>query len=157
MAGSCAEPVRIAVLGGSVSCGNFASDRRDGPCPWPGVLNKNSKWLQGCKEQAFPAYLAAILKQRRSLVCGTGKPGSGDTPTSRAAATGAGAINNKKRWGEVVVENMCKRACGSDFFVQTLAGNRSLLAPGYDVVVVEVAQSDQGHVTTAPDGESIVL
>jgi len=154
MAGSCAEPVRIAVLGGSVSCGNFASDRRDGPCPWPGVLNKNSKWLQGCKEQAYPAYLAAILRQRRRLACGTRYPDKSSTPTNgmTAAASIVGA-KGSQCWGDVVVDNMCKRACGSDYFVQTIAGNRSLLALGYDVVVVEVAQNDQGHVTTAPDGE----
>jgi hypothetical protein len=137
MAGNCNEPVRVAVLGGSVSCGNFASDRRDGPCPWPGVLNKNSKWLQGCQAQAFPAYLAAILQRRRRLSCG---------PASSSPASSS-------RWGEVAVANLCKRACGSDYFVQTIAGNRSLLAnPAYDLVVVEVAQNDQGHVTTAPDG-----
>jgi hypothetical protein len=69
-----------------------------------------------------------------------------------AAASIVGA-KGSQCWGDVVVDNMCKRACGSDYFVQTIAGNRSLLALGYDVVVVEVAQNDQGHVTTAPDGE----
>ena len=43
---ACDRAVSVAVLGGSVSCGNFVTDRQDGPCPSKAPLNKNSKWLQ---------------------------------------------------------------------------------------------------------------
>ena len=55
--GDCTAPLAVSVLGGSVSCGNFISTRRDGPCPYDGPPNKNSKWLQGCQDQAYPAFL----------------------------------------------------------------------------------------------------
>jgi hypothetical protein len=63
-------PVDVAVMGGSVSCGNFITDRQDGPCPAKFKMNNKNKWAQGCKEEAFPAYLQAILRHRRFVACG---------------------------------------------------------------------------------------